>query len=189
MRNGGSEKRLSGSSLPEGEWVHVAVALGSSFSRMYLNGELVDESEDNIRPIDFKPVLNYIGKGQAAAPFFDGYLDDFRIYNYELSGEEISKLVSDINTNVGELSAASKIVFNVYPIPASDILKFKYESISNNSEASLSLYNIYGKLELQYKIRNRGDGEINVEKFPAGIYMLKLTIGEEFFTKKIIIKH
>ena len=46
-----------------------------------------------IRPYDIKPKLNYIGRSQFAVdPLFNGYVDDFRIYNYALSSDDVTKL-------------------------------------------------------------------------------------------------
>jgi hypothetical protein len=45
-----------------------------------------------IHPSDFKPVLNYIGRSQDGHMFFNGALNDFRIYNYALSPVAIAGL-------------------------------------------------------------------------------------------------
>lgn len=190
IKNGGPEQRLNASSMPVGEWVHVAITLGLSHSGMYLNGELVDESEDvTIRPIDFKPVLNYIGRAQTEVPLFDGSMDDFRIYNYELSAEEIAKLVSDVNTGANYLSEGSSSNFNVYPNPANTILKFNFDNKDSGGEAILKLYNIYGKLVLQQDLRNTTEGEINISDLSSGIYMIEITGAKMFGTRKVTIQH
>jgi hypothetical protein len=189
IKNGGTEQRLDASALPEGEWTHVAVTLGASGVRMYLNGELVDESTDvTIRPIDFKPILNYIGRAQTTVPFLNGLVDDFRIYNYELSPEEIAKLVSDINTDVPYVKVG-ETKLTVYPVPANDILNFNYDTQINRSKEVLRLYNVYGRLILQEDLQSKQKGEINVSNLPVGMYILEITNGEKSLTKKIIINH
>jgi fibronectin type 3 domain-containing protein len=93
INNGGVEQSLNASALPIGEWSHVAVTLSASGAKMYVNGKLVAESNTlNISPLDFKPVLNYIGRSQFSDPLLNGRIDDFRIYNYALEPEEIAKL-------------------------------------------------------------------------------------------------
>lgn len=43
-----------------------------------------------IRPDDFKPLLNYIGKSQFGSdPLFNGTIDDFLIYNYALPANAV----------------------------------------------------------------------------------------------------
>jgi hypothetical protein len=45
-----------------------------------------------INPIDFKPTLNYIGKSQFAVdPYFNGRIDDLKIYNYARTVEEVAQ--------------------------------------------------------------------------------------------------
>ena len=189
IKNGGAEQRLDAAALTVGEWAHVAVTLGASGARMYLNGDLVDESKNiTIRPIDFKPVLNYIGRGQTEVPMFNGLMDDFRLYNYELSPEEIAKLVSDINTDARYM-AKSNINFNVYPNPANDILNYNLDTHNSRNTAILCIYNVYGRLVLQLEIQNTIEGKINVSDLSSGIYMLEIKNEKEILTKKIIIHH
>ncbi len=190
IKNGGNEQRLNASALPVGEWSHVAVTLGASGARMFVNGNIVDESEKiTIRPIDFNPLLNYVGRGQTAVPFFDGLIDDFRIYNYEVSGEEIFALYEDVQTDAAFVKGTRETKFSVWPVPAHNALKFNYDSDNQLSDAKIGLYNVYGRLLLHQNIKNGQEGEINVSDIPAGIYMLKLTNGQEFVSKKVIVNH
>ncbi len=190
ISNGGSEQRLNASSLPVGEWSHVAVTLGTNYARMYVNGALVDESTDiTIRPIDFKPVLNYIGRALSRVPFFNGTIDDFRIYNYELSAEEIEELYTDVVTDAAIVSEMRESKLSVFPVPANDVLRFKFETNDRSKETVIELYNVYGKLILQQEIKDSLTGGINVSNIPGGIYMLKLTSGQEYVSKKIMINH
>ena len=189
IKNGGAEQRLNASSLPEGEWAHVAMTLGESGARMFLNGELVDEAADiTIRPFDFKPVLNYIGRGVSEVPMFNGRIDDFRIYNFELSPEKIAKLVSDVTTDIKLKAGESEKKFIVYPVPVKDILNFEFDTNNILNTITIRLYDIYGRLALHEELSNKQKGKIDVSNLPAGVYMLKLTNGKEFLTKKIIIK-
>ena len=56
-----------------------------------MNGEIkATEYNVTIKPSDFKPNMNYIGKSQFAGdPLFNGLIDEFRIYNRALSADEI----------------------------------------------------------------------------------------------------
>lgn len=95
--NNGASENLYGPSLPTGAWHHVAVTLGASGAALYVNGQLADESASfTISPLDFKPVQNYIGRSLWPDPLFDGRIDDFRVYNYVLSGFDIAQLGESI---------------------------------------------------------------------------------------------
>lgn len=188
IKNSGSEQRLNAPALPAGEWVHVAVTLGPDYARLYRNGELADESAGiTIRPADFKPVLNYIGAGPAAALRFNGRIDDFSIYNYELSPEEIADLASRVGTDAGN-TKIPEMTFKVYPVPASQQLNYRIESNRiNRKEMVLGIYNISGNLVHKEIIGNYGT--ISIGEIPSGVYLLKVTGEEEFPAKRIIISH
>jgi len=95
IRDNGGEQTMNGTSLPIGEWSHVAVILAADGAFMYVDGTLVTESTDiTIRPLDFKPVMNFIGINQYNKRYFKGIIDDFRVYNYSLTIEEIGGLAS-----------------------------------------------------------------------------------------------
>ena len=185
VRNEAEEQILETTKLPTGKWSHVAVTLGTSGACIYVNGELAAESPDiTIRPLDFKPILNYIGRSQTD-PLLNGYIDDFRIYNYALSASEITQIpgvidgIKDINYHDNNLS--------VWPVPVNDKLHASYSRI-NNVLSTLSIYNADGSLVSINNI-NSNTAEIDVSGIPSGVYLLKVTTSEEFIMKKLIIKH
>ncbi|MCE5187369.1 MAG: alginate lyase family protein [Planctomycetaceae bacterium] len=96
IKNGGSEQIAETTQLSTGVWVHVAVTLGQSTARLYVNGTLRAANPNvTIRPIDFSPAVNYIGDSQFGAdPLFDGRIDDFRIYNCALTADKIAVLAA-----------------------------------------------------------------------------------------------
>jgi hypothetical protein len=97
IKNGGSEQVLTAPALTSGVWSHVAVTLGTSGASMYINGVLVAQSNSvTIRSLNFKPVLNYIGRSQYPDPLLNGRIDDFRVYNYALSAGEVAQLGSAV---------------------------------------------------------------------------------------------
>jgi len=100
IKNGGGEQVMTAPQLTTGKWYHLAVTLGESGAKMYVNGTQVAESNTiTSRPLDFMPIMNYIGRSQRAShPMFKGNIDDFKVYNYELTAEEVAKLVLT-NTN------------------------------------------------------------------------------------------
>lgn len=93
IKNGGDEQRLEASSLVTGQWVHVAVLLDETGGQLFINGTLEDSSSSiTIQPSDINPVVNYIGRSQYPDPLFNGAIDDFRVYNYVVSEDELSAL-------------------------------------------------------------------------------------------------
>jgi hypothetical protein len=93
IKNGGTEQGIDATALTTNVWSHVAVTMSTSGVSMYVNGVLVGTSTAvTLRPLDFKPILNYIGRSQFSDPLFNGNIDEFRVYNYGLSASEIVSL-------------------------------------------------------------------------------------------------
>jgi hypothetical protein len=96
LKNGGAEQIVQTGQLAANEWVHVAVTLGSGTAKLYVNGvEQAANTNVTIKPSDFKPTLNYIGKAMFNDPMFNGRVDDFRLYNYALGAQDVEKLYHD----------------------------------------------------------------------------------------------
>lgn len=95
IKNGGDEQQVSYSKrITPNTWVHVALTLGDEGAALYVDGEQVSSNPNvTIRPADIRPVMNYIGRSQFAAdPLYKGQVDDFRIYNYALSADEVRSI-------------------------------------------------------------------------------------------------
>jgi hypothetical protein len=91
------EQTINGpSALPTGQWVHVAVTLAGSTGSLYVNGSLVG-SNTGMTHAPFRlgaTGQNWIGRSQYGAdPYFNGKIDDFRIYQGALSAAEVAALM------------------------------------------------------------------------------------------------
>ena len=185
IKNGGEEQQLNAAALPAGQWSHVAVTLGTTGARLYVNGALVAESNTvTIRPSDFKPVLNYIGRSQWPDPLLNGRVDDFRVYNYALSAGEIARLAATVTSSVPESEERS---LTVWPVPARDVLHISSLSKKNGGAATVRLLDMKSRVVLSKDITDTTDTELHVANLPAGIYMLKFTNTTETVVKKIIL--
>lgn len=90
--NGGAEQQLNTAVPATGQWVHVAVTLSGGTGKLYVNGAVATSGAISIKPSDFSPIRNYIGKSQWPDPLFNGRIEDFRVYNRALSLAEITAL-------------------------------------------------------------------------------------------------
>lgn len=85
--------------FPLEQWVHMAISQKGQVFKFYANGQLIyTDSSANIRPSDMGITRNnYLGKSQFPNdPYSDHMYDDFRIYNYDLSQEQINRLVNSM---------------------------------------------------------------------------------------------
>ena len=84
--------------LSTGAWHHIAVVLGAGATytgTLYIDKVAVGtNSAMTLRPSDLGAGgNNFIGKSQYSGdPYFDGFIDDFRIYKRALTAAEISAL-------------------------------------------------------------------------------------------------
>jgi fibronectin type 3 domain-containing protein len=88
---------------PIGSWAHFAVVLSNSTGRLYLNGAQVAVSTTmTLNPSSLGVTAkNYLGKSQFNDPYFDGALDDFRIYSRALTVGEIAKFQTPLTAPTG----------------------------------------------------------------------------------------
>lgn len=90
----GDQSLLSKAPLPSHEWTHVAVTLQGNTGKLYVNGQVVASGDHmKLNPNELLATEAYLGKSRFAAdPYFNGSLDEVRIYNEALTDSEIKKL-------------------------------------------------------------------------------------------------
>ena len=125
LQDGERMQTISGGKLPGG-WHHVAVTIGESMTKVYLDGEPSGTgAASSVRLADIRPVCNYIGRGQdASVPSMDGRIDDLRIYNYALSPAELQSVMDETSSH-GDENAWSKPVLpskSLAEISATEVL-------------------------------------------------------------------
>lgn len=77
--------------------------------------------------------------------------------------------------------------FNIFPVPASDILYIEYDELLTN--ATLEILNITGKTMMSIPVENgSGKLEIDVNSFESGMYLYRLTSDNQHITGRIIIE-
>ena len=134
MKDGGDEQILSFAKLSGTAWKHVAVTFSHDAVSVFVDGEKVGESTDiTIRPSDLNPALCFIGRSQYLSdPMLKAYIDDFRIYNYPLTSEQLLAVMDD----TGDV--------------ASSIDEVNDDELNQGNEAKASsnanaIYNIFGQ--------------------------------------------
>ena len=88
-----TEQTLEAPGAPVGEWTHVAVVLSGNTGTLHVNGVAVATGPISIDPAQVTGALNYLGKSQFPGdPYFNGSIDDFRIYDRVLGAAEVKAL-------------------------------------------------------------------------------------------------
>lgn len=192
IKNGGDEQTLTaGSSMTtnRNKWAHLAVTMGEDSVAIYLNGELIASSTDiSIRPTDFKPFRNYIGRSQFSTdPTLKGYIDDFRIYNYAMSYKEIQKLHNEA-TGICE-PTKKELGINLSALPADKEIIVDFAASNPSDKVYIQLYNTQGLLLDNINAASQEPVRIDVSKYPNGLYILKAASGKETGTRKFLVRH
>lgn len=80
-----------------GTWINVTIVIDGTKAQLYVNGELKDEDKNTgIKISDLGTELySYIGKSlYDGDAYYKGCFDNFRVYDYALSGDEIYELAN-----------------------------------------------------------------------------------------------
>ena len=75
-----------------GHWQHVAITFGDGIVRAYLNGQLVGKEEANGPLLSGRSPLFIGSDPDGDVEYFNGDMDDVRIYNRRLSSVEVEDL-------------------------------------------------------------------------------------------------
>ncbi|MBD3253413.1 hypothetical protein GF386_06780, partial [Candidatus Pacearchaeota archaeon] len=81
----------------EGEWIHLVLVQDDSNSYLYENGVLNDTQSVLSYGTDTAAKL-VVGASDSSGETFNGYIDDFRIYNRSLSSEQVGALYNNQTT-------------------------------------------------------------------------------------------
>jgi len=84
--------------LPTG-WHHLAVTIDGKAKnlKIFLDGQVVADAATLYTLSDLgNTTQNWLGRSEYADPYFNGVLDDFRVYNEALSAAQIGKIVRGV---------------------------------------------------------------------------------------------
>lgn len=132
----------------------------------YLNGTLHMAESLNIT-IDASNRKLYLGSGNFAN-YFNGKLDDFRVYDRPVTAIEAGMLYNDKDMCTGGISGIyeQKKVITVYPNPTSD--KLYIEDLAQNTGYTIT--DAIGRVVL----KGRTSKTIDVEMLESGVYYLQI---------------
>ncbi|UUY09887.1 hypothetical protein LRS11_07600 [Pseudomonas sp. J452] len=92
---GSTNQFNSTTALPVGQWSHVLIRYVSGDQRIYINGSLAGQASFSGTPLANGDPLQLGADQGATGRYFNGELDELRIYNGALSEAEISALVAE----------------------------------------------------------------------------------------------
>lgn len=186
IKNNGPEQRVDGIALPINEWHHIAVTFSKSKVCIYIDGKIISMSNTiTINPIDIKPVLNYIGRGQTSVPYFNGLIDDFRIYNFSMDSTHIEEIVREYSKINKNEKLSDELL--IYPVPGNNKINIKWNFVNNDDMLILLIYDKNGKILIEKRIKN--NSELDISNLSSGVYIIKLFHGNNSISKKFTINN
>jgi hypothetical protein len=186
IKYNGVEQSLTAPVISSGEWLHVAVTLGTTGAALYVNGvEVAASNAINISPLDFKPVLNYIGRSQYSDPLIYGYVDDFRVYNYVLAPNEVAALASTLSVEDSKYDN----ILSIYPVPSKDVLYIKINNQIKLDQSTLTIFDLNGRALMEKILKNNENIAFDVSNLASGMYILSLNSASKSVVKKFVVSH
>ena len=164
-----------------GQWFHIAITYKNEMYKYYFNGVFVGETEAN-SPVQMNNLPLEIGRETpVVTEYYDGLIDEIRVYNRELNADEITLLADAEDCSASSINSFNKNDINIYPNPVNSWFKIDSE---NNSITSLEIFNIQGVLVKQETLQN--GSKVDVSSLGNGIYTLKVSTKSGFIIKKLM---
>ncbi len=99
----------------DGAWHHCAATFDGQFMRVYLDGEIVGELEQPGKIKARGNAVAFIGSSNGNSEFFQGGLDDLRIYSESLTSGEIAELHENgVKSEEERIKEITKLANSIY---------------------------------------------------------------------------
>ncbi|OQP66552.1 hypothetical protein A3860_13815 [Niastella vici] len=194
IKNGGAEQQVNYSyTWALNTWTHLAIRRLGDTVKLYVNGQNVAANTGvTIKPSDLGSTsLNYIGKSQFSDPYLNGAVDEFRIYNYALSEQNISNLANlmplaltaaKVNTRAPIVKDEDKQI-RLYPNPVQQQLIVRVSRV--DKAAMVQVYNAMGVLVLSKSLMNNTT-YLPMKNLTAGMYYVQVVNGQQRLIKEMM---
>lgn len=108
--------------------------------------------------------------------FFNGRVDDLRIYNEALNATEVTQLTNSLSNSAFE----ENLQFTLYPNPAENIINVGLE----NALKSVEIYSLQGQ-----KVMVATTSQINISELTAGMYLVTVQDSQgAIATQKLVVR-
>lgn len=169
--------------LLEETWAHIVAVRDTQDGnlKLYVNGEMLASTSDVTGSISQEIDL-YVGSSTSGTGTIAGILDELKLFNYALSGEEVLAIYESLAGGVGieERLAGEGLPVRIYPNPFSTSTTIQYQ-LRSDSEVTLRIYNVLG-MEIETLVKQQQAAGSHSVTFDAsdlerGIYFYGLKIG------------
>jgi hypothetical protein len=163
---------------PVNTWVHYVCTYDGTTAKIYKNGILFSSGVKTFNTVNNSNLFKIGLTEGGLTNYFNGAVDDLKIYNYVLSEADITSLYNN-NTLSSQDFSQNNLEVKLYPNPANDILNIE----TTLELKSIEIFNIQGQ-----KVLESNQKQINVSNLSNGMYMVKIQdLESNLVTKKVII--
>lgn len=187
--NGGAYvSSQSSSTINDGNWHFVMGVIYANTWEIWVDCQLQNTTTSSAsNPIlanDSNLTIGnyYVGESSGIRHFFDGSIDQVRLYNRVLTTDEKNFLCNNQITDLSEIK--SNINYTVYPNPTTGE-NITVNFPSENKLNTLNIYDINGKIIKSISFKN--NTIIQSKDFKTGIYFFSINDGIKVYTKKVSI--
>lgn len=157
----------------------MTTTYGADSIKIYLNGVLRNTLP---WPAGFAPGtsglnIGYYEQGGASYPYyFQGWIDDMRLYSRALSPEEVKTYYDSVTMPpLGVAAAAMAPEIRISPNPATDQVRIGLPAGSTGAE--VTVLNTLGQPVLELAQNGHQELVADVRALPAGLYLFKVKYG------------
>jgi len=170
------------------QWYCLTATYDRDSVKLYIDGifKVGLKHQDNYSPSNSGISIGYYAAGIAGGYpyYYNGYMDDIRLYNRPLSAQEAGMYCDSakmIPTTVAEIPENEELL--LYPNPATKSITVQVPE--NWKDVSYTLQSGMGQQVQAQKLTGKTNS-IDMESLPAGIYMIRFTAGDKIITRKIV---
>lgn len=105
--NNGGVASLRSSSIPSGEWTHIAIVSDDDKVNLYINGKPAADGDGAAlrKALPENRVLTYLGSDISKDNTFTGMVADLRVFNKAVTAEEVAAVIGE-SAGISDLYAA-----------------------------------------------------------------------------------
>lgn len=108
----------------EGQWYHFAITLEKNVATLYIDGKETGSNRVfSLKPKDLgNTTNNFIGKSQYPDPYFNGNIDEFEIFPYAMSADEVNLHMEKTAARVEKVKEIHMLKENYYKPQTADVI-------------------------------------------------------------------
>ena len=166
----------NGNELVKGIWWYVTMVHDGTNDIIYVNGVVANTKPAAGKLNNTARILGIGNNPIDGGQYFNGALDNLKIYNKALTAAEVTKLYNTGSTPVNEQASAelSASVKSISPNPTSDFLTVTH-SFNNTETVLVRVFDLLGREIDAVNFGNQiplGQFSLNVSKYPQGTYLI-----------------